>query len=124
MAYEQDLKPDLILGTFMYPAVPILASRRNLPFINYFPAGAIEPFFTTLWRGSGRRVFLPNPLSYHPQMDLHVTSQHLVGHASCCSATMHVTQHTLQSSSEEGCVVADLLGAAPECLHLPQVPLQ
>ena len=74
----QAFKPDIMLATTMFPAVPVLASRLNISFVNYFPAGAIEPFFTTLYRGSNRRAFLPNPLSYMPQVDLPVTSQHLV----------------------------------------------
>ena len=75
---EQELKPDLLLGTSFFPTVQVLAKRLNISFVDYFPAGAIEPFFTTLWRGSNRRAFLPNPLAYHPQMDMHVTSQYMV----------------------------------------------
>jgi hypothetical protein len=74
----QDLHADVLLASSMYSCTQVLASRLDKPFVNYFPAGAIEPFMTSLWPGSNRRLFLSNPLSYFPQMDLSVTSQHLV----------------------------------------------
>ncbi len=123
-----------MLATTMFPAVPILASRLNISFVNYFPAGAIEPFFTTLYRGSNRRAFLPNPLSYMPQVDLHVTSQHMVRCSSVftliCYIYIFSTTQALRGDDNAswvtiwGCVCsADILGAAAQCVHLPQIPL-
>ena len=74
----QAIKPDLVLASTMYPCTQILASKLDAPIINYFPTGPFDPFFTTLWRGSNRRGFLPNPLSYNPQVDMEITSQHMV----------------------------------------------
>ncbi len=74
----QDFGAELLLGTSMFPCVNILASRLDLPFVNYFGASPIEPFLTSLWRGSNRRFFTSNPLSYVPQMEQDFTTQYLV----------------------------------------------
>lgn len=77
-APAQDSRPQRLLGTTFYTCTLILASKLDVPLVSYFPAGPFEPFFTTLWRGSNRRAFLPNPLSYFPQQDMCTTTQHMV----------------------------------------------
>ena len=75
----QGFKPDILLASTFFPCTQILASKLDTPIVNYFPTGPFDPFFTSLWRGSNRRGFLPNPLSYNPQIDMETTSQHMVG---------------------------------------------
>lgn len=74
----QSFKPDILLASTFYSGTQILASRLDVPIVNYFPTGPFDPFFTSLWRGSSRRGFLPNPLSYNPQIDMESTSQIMV----------------------------------------------
>lgn len=74
----QGLHADLLLASSMYPCTQVIASKLDRPFVNYFPAGSLEPMMTSLWPGSNRRLFLPNPLSYFPQHGVSVTSQRLV----------------------------------------------
>jgi hypothetical protein len=79
LSCAQELNPDLLLGTTMNPCAQVVASKLSRPMVSYFPAGPLEPFMTSLWRGSNRRAFIPNPISYFPQMGLRTESQHLVG---------------------------------------------
>ncbi len=62
-------------------AVQILAAKLDLPFVNFWLAGPIEPYATSLWRGSNRRAFTPNPLAYFPQMETGIQTQHMVSAA-------------------------------------------
>ena len=68
-----------MVATSMNPCAQVLASKLDKSFINYFPAGPIDPFFTTIYPNSNRRAFLPNPLSYTPQGRSVVSTQHMVG---------------------------------------------
>ena len=74
----QAMKPDLLLGIHINPCTQVLASRLNIPFVSLLLAAPIEPLLTSLWPGSNRRAFLPNPLSYYPQLGMQIASQHMV----------------------------------------------
>ena len=74
----QEFGAELLVGTSMFPCLQILSSKLDLPFVNFIPAGPIDPLFNFLWRGTNHRAALPNPLSYLPQSGLPVASQHLV----------------------------------------------
>ena len=74
----QDLKPNLLIGFHVLPCLPILASKLDLQYVSISPAGPLDPLLTTLYSNSHRRMFLPAPLSYLPQMGMRVTSQHMV----------------------------------------------
>lgn len=74
----QDFGAELIFGTSFFACTHTLASRLDVPIVNFLPAAPIEPFLTSLWRGSNRRLFTSNPLSYVPQMELDFTTQYLV----------------------------------------------
>lgn len=56
----------------------MLAARLDIPWINYWGAAAVEPHLTSLWRESSRRLFVPNPISYLPQLEMRVTTQIMV----------------------------------------------
>ena len=81
-----------MVATTMNLCAQVLASKLDKNFINYFPAGPIDPFFTTIYPDSNRRAFMPNPLSYNPQGGSVTTSQHMVG---CCSLHMCYVSGTL-----------------------------
>ena len=68
-----------MVATSMNLCTQVLASKLDKGFINYFPAGPFDPFFTTIYPNSNRRAFMPNPLSYNPQAGSVVASQHMVG---------------------------------------------
>lgn len=74
----QDFAPEVLVGTSMFPCLQVLSSKMDLPFVNFLPAGPIDPVFDTMWRGTNFRAPLPNPLSYVPQMGMPAPSQHLV----------------------------------------------
>ena len=67
-----------MLAEAFYPCTPLLASRLELPWVGYFAAAPIEPYMTAIWPESPRRHFVPNPLSYFPQMGQSTTSQFMV----------------------------------------------
>ncbi|BDA49336.1 UDP-glucuronosyltransferase 2A1 [Coccomyxa sp. Obi] len=77
LAQIQALGAELIFGTSFFPCTGTLAYRLDVPIVNFLPAAPIEPYFTSLWRGSNRRLFSSNPLSYVPQMELDFTTQYL-----------------------------------------------
>lgn len=56
----------------------ILASKLDAQLMNFWLAAPFEPFSTTLWRGSNRRMFTPNPLAYYPQMETDIQTQYMV----------------------------------------------
>ncbi len=64
--------------TFRLKLKQVLASRLDVPFLNFWLAAPIEPFATSLWRGSNRNAFTPNPLAYFPQMETDIQTQHMV----------------------------------------------
>ena len=72
----QATNADLLLAENFNPCTRVLASKLNLSFVDYFPAGPYEPFFTSWWKGNRQAVW-PNPLSYFPQHGMHATSQRL-----------------------------------------------
>ena len=67
-----------MLGESFYPCTPLLASRLDLSWVGYFAAAPIEPYMTAIWPECPRRHFVPNPLSYFPQMGQSTTSQFMV----------------------------------------------
>ncbi|BDA49332.1 UDP-glucuronosyltransferase 2A1 [Coccomyxa sp. Obi] len=77
IAQIKDLAPEVLVGTSMYPCLQVLSSKLELPFVNFLPAGPIDPMFDNIWRGANYRAPLPNPLSYLPQMGMPAASQHL-----------------------------------------------
>lgn len=74
----QEFQADILVATSMNTCTQILASKLDKSFVNYFPAGPIDPFFTAIYPRSNRRAFVPNPLSYVPQAGEVVTSQYMV----------------------------------------------
>lgn len=74
----QEFQADILVATSMNACTQILASKLDKSFVNYFPAGPIDPFFTAIYPRSNRRAFLPNPLSYVPQAGDVTTSQYMV----------------------------------------------
>ena len=81
--HMQDFKADVIVATSMNLCAQVLASKLDKSFVNYFPAGPIDPFFTTIYPDSNRRAFLPNPLSYTPQGGSVMATQHMVMPTHC-----------------------------------------
>ena len=75
---RQEFAPDLMLGEAFFSCSALLASRLDIQWVSYFPAAPMEPFLTSVWPGSNRRAFTPNPLSYYPQMSMTTTSQFMV----------------------------------------------
>jgi hypothetical protein len=73
----------------VYPCTALLASKLNVSWVNFWALSPLEPQFTSILWQSNRRLFIPNPLAYFPQMDLRVTSQHLVG-AGCAACALLV----------------------------------
>ena len=68
----------MILAEILFFCTPILASKLDKPWINFLPIAPFEPFMTSLHSGSNRQLFLPNPISYHPQSYSHITTQRMV----------------------------------------------
>ena len=68
----------MMLAEAFYSCTAILASRLDVPWVNYFPAAPLEPYLTSIWAGSSRRAFVPNPLSYFPQTSMSTTTQFMV----------------------------------------------
>lgn len=68
----------MMLGETFYPCAALLASRLNISWVSYFPAAPLVPFLTSMWPGCPRRTFVPNPLSYIPQMNTRTTTQIMV----------------------------------------------
>lgn len=75
---EQEFGPELLFGTSMFPCLQVLSSKMDLPYVNYLPAGPVDPVFNFLWRGTNFRAALPNPISYLPQIGMTVASQQMV----------------------------------------------
>ena len=80
--HMQDFQADIMLATSLNLCAQVLASKLDKAFINYIPAGPIDPFFTTIYPNSNRRAFMPNPLSYVPQAGDVIPSQRMVRGAS------------------------------------------
>lgn len=55
-----------------------MASKLDVPFVNFWLFGPIEPFATSVWRGSNRNAFAPNPIAYFPQKGTGIETQHMV----------------------------------------------
>lgn len=78
----QEYEADVMIAEMFEPCSALLAHTLNLPWINHWPVSPMEPFATSLWPGSNRRLFQPNPLSYYPQFRSESsgpTTQHMVG---------------------------------------------
>ena len=67
-----------MLGEVFYSCTSILASRMDLQWVSYFAAAPLEPYLTSIWPGSARRAFTPNPLSFFPQISMSSTTQFMV----------------------------------------------
>lgn len=80
--HMQGFQADIMLATSLNLCAQVLASKLDKAFINYIPAGPIDPFFTTIYPNSNRRAFMPNPLSYVPQAGDVTPSQRMVRGAS------------------------------------------
>ena len=74
----QEFQADLMVATTFNPCAQVLASKLDKPFINYFPAGPIDPMLTSIFPSSNRRALAPNPLSYVPQAGHTAATQHMV----------------------------------------------
>lgn len=57
----------------------VMASKLDVPFVNFQMYAPVEPFQTSSWRGSNRNAFNPNPLAYFPQKDSGIETQKMVG---------------------------------------------
>lgn len=57
----------------------VMASKLDVPFVNFQMYAPVEPFQTSSWRGSNRNAFNPNPLAYFPQKDSGIETQQMVG---------------------------------------------
>lgn len=80
----------MMLAENFTPCTALLANRPDLAWVNYWLGAPVEPMMTSLWAGSNRRLFQPNPLSYLPQVSLQSTTQHMVSSSSCRQwASMH-----------------------------------
>ncbi len=87
--YLQAYQADVMIAEMFTPCSALLAHTLDLPWINQWPVSPVEPFSTSQWAGSNRRLFQPNPLSYFPQFRIRgtgPTTQHLVGSLSWRSA--------------------------------------
>lgn len=58
--------------------VQVLASKLDIPYVNFWFISPVEPFQTSLWRTSSRNFFTPNPLAYFPQKDSGIQTQYMV----------------------------------------------
>ena len=67
-----------MLAEAFSPCPAMLASKLDLPWVNYWPAAPVEPFMSSLWSGANRQMFQPNPLSYYPQFFMRTTTQRMV----------------------------------------------
>ena len=56
----------MIVATSLNPCTQVLASKLDKPFIDFFPAGPIDPMLTSIYPNSNRRALAPNPLPYVP----------------------------------------------------------
>ncbi len=56
-----------MIAEMFTPCSALLAHTLDLPWINHWPIAPVEPFFTSQWAGSNRRLFQPNPITYFPQ---------------------------------------------------------
>ena len=68
-----------MVATSFNPCTQVLASKLDKPFINFFPAGPIDPMLTSIYPNSNRRALAPNPLPYVPQAGHTAATQHMVG---------------------------------------------
>jgi hypothetical protein len=57
----------------------VMASKLDVPFVNFQMYAPVEPFQTSSWRGSNRNAFNPNPLAYFPQKDSGIETHLMVG---------------------------------------------
>ena len=72
-----------MLAEAFSPCPALLASKLDLPWVDFWPAAPVEPFMSSLWPGANRQMFQPNPLSYYPQFFMRSTTQRMV----CTSQT-------------------------------------
>ena len=68
-----------MVATSINLCTQVLASKLDKPFIDFFPAGPIDPMLTSIYPNSNRRALAPNPLSYVPQAGQTAATQHMVG---------------------------------------------
>ena len=55
-----------------------MASKLDVPFVNFWLHGPVEPFATSLYRRSNRNAFAPNPVAYFPQKETGIETQYMV----------------------------------------------
>ncbi|EIE24827.1 UDP-Glycosyltransferase/glycogen phosphorylase [Coccomyxa subellipsoidea C-169] len=77
MAQLKDYNPELLLAETLSPCAQVLASKLDVPFVNFQMYAPIESVQTSAWRGSNRNAFTPNPLAYFPQKDSGIETQHM-----------------------------------------------
>ena len=98
-----------MLGEVFYSCSALLASRMELQWVSYFAAAPLEPFLTSIWSGSARRAFTPNPLSYFPQISMSTTTQFMVSLVAFLPLLQEKFRHPLQcssaSSNHNACIV-------------------
>ena len=56
----QAFQADVMIAEMFTPCSALLAHTLDLPWINLWPAAPMEPFPTSLWAGSNRRLSQPN----------------------------------------------------------------
>ena len=89
----------MMLAEAFFSCTALLASRLDIPWVNYFPATPLEPYLTAVWAGSPRRAFVPNPLSYFPQTSMSTTTQFMV-----CSFQSSMPYLTCGSDASATCI--------------------
>lgn len=122
------MKPDLIIGFHLLPCLAVLASKLDLPFVSVSPVGPQDPMFTSPYSNSNRRLFMPAPLSYLPQMGMRATTQDMVRiGAAACTRTFPAAYYPCwcMRHRPQGCIsccCADVPTAAGKhgsVLHVP-----
>ena len=74
----QDFDADVVFGEMLFWCTPIVVSKLDKPWVNYVAIAPVEPSMTSLSQYGGRSLFIPNPLSYHPQWTFRTTTQGMV----------------------------------------------
>ncbi|BDA49333.1 UDP-glucuronosyltransferase 2A1 [Coccomyxa sp. Obi] len=77
MAKLKEYNPELLLAETLSPCAQIMASKLDVPFVNFWLFGPVEPFATSIWRRSNRNAFAPNPIAYFPQKGTEIETQYM-----------------------------------------------
>lgn len=70
--------PTLRAPIWEHCLLQVMASKLDVPFVNFWLFGPVEPFATSVWRGSNRNAFAPNPIAYFPQKGTGIETQYMV----------------------------------------------